>query len=130
MKNFVPIMSCLSVLSASCVLVLTGMKGYGVNINQEHISLAANLMYSFVILASLFILYKELKTGNMKWLIAFSLPIDTLILSVILSQFDIQFHPLIIFLFDVYVIILFSFYLGAKYYSENNKIALTNNATS
>ena len=92
------------------------MKGYGVDINQEHISLAANVMYSFFILAALLILFREYKAGDRFWFVVFGLPLDVLILSVILPLFGITFHPVILFTFDVYIIIAFSMYLGVRYY--------------
>jgi uncharacterized membrane protein len=112
----------ISILCTAIVLVLSGMKGYGIDIQQKHITLAVNLMYSFFVLATLLILYKEFKDNNKKWLVAFSLPMDVLLLSVILPLFNIRFHPSILFIFDVYILIVFSFYLGATYQSENKEL--------
>ena len=116
MKNFIAFTSWATIISSSIVLVMTGMKGYGVDINQDYISLAANVMYSFFLLASLLILFREYKDGNTFWLVIFGLPVDVLILSLILPLFNIRFHPVILLTFDVYIIIAFSMYLGIRYY--------------
>ncbi len=128
MENIIKVSSLLTVLCTSAVLILTGMRDHGLDIQQAYISIAVNLMYSFFILAAILILYKEFKSGDKKWLIAFGIPIDILILSVILAVFDIRFHPSILFAFNVYLLIVFSFYMGAVYYTKSEEKTMTKNA--
>ncbi len=94
------------------------MKGHGIEVSQDHISVAVNVMYTFFVLAALLILFREFKAGNTFWVVVFGLPIDVLILSMILPLFNIGFHPVILFSFDVYILCAFSMYLGVRYYNQ------------
>lgn len=107
----------------SCLLVLSGLRGYGETIPQAWIDLSANTMYAIVIIACILILVKELPKSRKLWVILFSLPIDILILSLILPLVGIKMHPIILFLFDVYVLLIFSFYLGHHFkYSKDEDL--------
>lgn len=114
----------------SILLVLSGLKGYGEEINQSWIDISANSMYVIVIISCLLIVFKEFRLDNKLWVVLFSLPIDLIILSMILPFFGIRMHPLILFIFDVYVIIIFSFYLGHRYQYKATTILHTNDKTN
>lgn len=103
----------------SILLILSGLKGYGEEVNQSWINMSANSMYIIVVISCLLIVFKEFKLDNKLWIVLFSLPIDLIILSFILPMFGMRMHPLILFIFDVYVLIIFSYYLGYQLHSNS-----------
>jgi len=117
-KKLIKLTSVTSILIMSTLLVLSGLKGYGEAVNQTWIDVTANSLYVMVIIACLLILIHEFKNDNKLWIILFGLPIDLIILSVILPVFGINMHPAILFIFDVYVLIVFSFYMGYQFKSN------------
>lgn len=113
----------------SALLILTGMRGMGETIPQAWINILASTMYALFVITSLIILYKEYNVGNKQWLFLFALPLDVLIISLILPYFNIKMHSSILFLFDVYVLILFSFYLGVRKHNAAEPIVLNTSPT-
>ncbi len=101
-----------TIVVMSLLLILTGMRGMEETIPQLWIDSLASTMYAIFIITSLLVIYREYTLENKFWLFLFALPIDVLIISIILPYFNINMHTSILFLFDVYVLILFSFYLG------------------
>lgn len=98
----------------SLLIIFSGSKSMGIDVPTQWIDISSSSMYIFFVASCLMILYKEFKSGHTTWLFLFSLPMDLLIISLILPYFNISMHPSILFLFDVYVLILYSYYLGSK----------------
>lgn len=119
-------MTCWSTIFVlSALLILTGMRGMGETIPQARINILASTMYALFVITSLFVLYREYKAGNKSWLFLFALPLDVLLISLILPYFNIKMHSSILFLFDVYVLILFSYYLGVRRHNDGESIVVT-----
>lgn len=118
MNKLITLTSITTILIMSAVLVLSGLKGYGEEVNQKWIDMAANSMYVIVVISCLLIVIKEYQLDNKLWIVLFSLPLDLIILSLILPLFGIKMHPIILFIFDVYVLIIFSVYLGYQYKTD------------
>lgn len=112
MDKFITFSGWCTILILGVLIILAGTKSMGVNIPTNWISIASSSMYLLFISSSLVILYKEYSLGHKKWLFLMALPIDLLIISLFLPYFNVQMHPSILFLFDVYVLILYSYYLG------------------
>jgi len=121
MKKLIILTSMTTIVIMSFLLILSGLKGYGQNINQSWIDMSANSMYVIVVISCLLIIVKEYKNQNMRWIVSFGLPIDIIILSVILPLFGIRMHPIILFIFDVYVLIVFSYYLGYQFNIDSKR---------
>lgn len=119
MKTLITLTSITTIIVMSILLILSGLKGYGEEVNQSWINMSANSMYIIVVISCLLIVFKEFKLDNKLWIVLFSLPIDLIILSFILPMFGMRMHPLILFIFDVYVLIIFSYYLGYQLHSNS-----------